>query len=97
MVWRLTLDKLRLSPGGHSQRVYIALLRRLGYELERQTRHGARLSHPLLRKHPDLQIRRDRSWVLIPRGRRLRAWVAETVLASVEVLEKYRKELSTDA
>ena len=89
---RLSIKRLRASKAGHSQEGYVALLKSLGYELVRHTRHGARLSHPELRRHPDLIVRRDKSWLLIPVGRRLPEYVAEDVLESVAILEKVRKE-----
>lgn len=91
---RLSVRDLLASKVDRSQKDYIALLQSLGYELVRDTRHGARLSHPELRSHPDLEIRRDHSWVLIPVGRRLPEYVADDVLKSIELLQKVRKESS---
>ena len=64
----------------------------MGYELKRHTRHGARMVHPELAKHPDLEVRRDRSWILVPVGSSLPTYVADDVLKAAALLESIRQE-----
>jgi hypothetical protein len=92
MATHLTLEGLKAAKAGHSQAEIIALLQSLGYEFSRNTRHGARMVHPQLAKHPDLKIRRDHSWILVPVGRSLPTYVADDVLVAAALLKSIQTE-----
>lgn len=86
------VELFRRTKSGHCQADFIAVLEAYGYEFVRHTRHGALYRHPELADHPDLDVRLRLARVLIPKGKELRGYVAEDVVASIDALEAMRKE-----
>jgi hypothetical protein len=89
---RPDIESLRRNPVGHSERDFERILVYNGFEFVRQARHGAMYRHPELALHPDLTIRRDKAWVLIPNGCENKRYVARDVVAAIELVERIRKE-----
>ncbi|HEV2131996.1 MAG TPA: hypothetical protein VGR27_12870 [Longimicrobiaceae bacterium] len=87
------LEDMRRSKSGWGESDFFSILEYYGYELERQARHGSFYRHPLLASHPDIEVRRNRAQIVIPKGRQLREYVAEKVVASIDTLLAYQKEL----
>lgn len=86
-------DRLRRTLSGYSQEELGAILVSQGYVLDRQARHGEIYRHPeLATEHPELAVRRRYAYLLIPKGRELKAVYARNVLEALEVLASWRKE-----
>jgi hypothetical protein len=91
------LERMRRTASGWAQSDFETVLRQQGYELVREVRHGAMYRHPLLAAHPELEVRLRYAILVIPKGRSLKEYVAEEVIASIDVLLRYRQELGDAA
>lgn len=88
-----TLKRLRRTKTGWSDDELCIALEQFGFEFQRMARHGYLYRHPVLaKKHPDLDVRKEHAYVLVPRGNEVRRYAAEQVLAAIEALLDYLKE-----
>lgn len=88
------LERMRATKSGWGESDFFGVLEYYGYDRVRQVRHGTMYRHRDLAKHPDLHVRRNLAQVIIPKGRQLKEYVAEDVIASVDALFALRKEES---
>lgn len=86
------LERLRASQAGHSQRDICSVLEYYGFEFQRPAKHGALYRHPELAEHPDIEVRKKYSHVIVPKGDDLLPYVARKVLGSLDALFSMREE-----
>lgn len=90
------LEKMRRTKAGWGESDFFRVLEYYDYDLVRQVRHGTMYRHKELAEHPDLYVRQNLARVIIPKGRQLKEFVAEEVIASVDALLALRKKDSND-
>ena len=90
------LAAMRRTRTGWSQEDFCRVLEHFGFLLVRHVRHGAMYRHPLLSAHPDLAVRQQMAQVVIPKGTSLRDYVAEEVVARIDLLTEYRREIGDE-
>jgi hypothetical protein len=83
------LEQMRATKAGWAERDFSSVLEYYGCEVQRHARHGAIFRHPLLASHPDLEVRRDFAYVMIPKSRSSKEYVAENLIRSVDALLAY--------
>lgn len=87
------LKRLRRTLTGYSQGDLCSILEAVGYEFQREGRHGKIYRHArLAAEHPDLDTRKRYAYVVVQKGSELKAGAAKDVMEALEVLEAWEKD-----
>lgn len=81
------LDALRATLVGYSQGDLCAIAEEAGYVYVREARHGKLYRHPELADHPDVEIRKRYTYLVIQKGGELKAGAARDLRDRLELLE----------
>jgi hypothetical protein len=91
-----TVEAMRRTKTGWAQADFLRILEHFGFLFVRHVRHGAMYRHPLLASHPDLSVRVRMAQVVIPKGTSLRDYVTDEVLARIDLLSTYEREIGNE-
>ena len=82
------LARLRATLSGYTQRDLCAIAEAAGYQYLREARHGMLYRHPELARHSDVEIRKRYAYLVIQKGRELKAGAARDLRDRLELLHK---------